>query len=97
MVSFGEGEPGGEGLVPEEGPDGRNGVGQGARALLEPGGEGPRGLHPEPDRGDVHVVVVAGEAEVHVYDLAFRYRLAGALDVLRYLQGTGEVVGRAEG
>src|SRR5215212_9917155 len=97
VVTIGEGQPGGEGFVPQERPYGGRGISQRSRALLQPRREGPRGLHPEPDRDNVNVVVVAGEAEVDVDDLATRYRLAGALDVLRYLEGTGEVVGRAEG
>src|SRR5215211_2401939 len=97
VVAVGEGQPGGEGFVFQERPDSGRGIGQRARTLLQPRGEGPRDLHPEPEGGDVHVVIVAGETEVNVDDLAFRYRPAGALDVLRYLERPGEVVGRTEG
>src|SRR5215211_7885550 len=96
VVTVGEGQSGGEGFVLQERPDGGRRIGQRTRALLQPRGEGPRGLHPEPDGGDVHVVVVAGETEIDVDDFAFRYRPAGALDVLRYPERSGEIVGCTE-
>src|SRR5215217_6241978 len=97
VVTLGEGQPGGEGFVPQERSDGGHGIGQRTRAFLQPRRESPRGLNPESDGGHVHVVVVASETEVYVDDLAIRYRIAGALDVLRYLQRPGEIVGRTEG
>src|ERR671910_645649 len=60
VVTFGEGQPGGEGFVTQERLDGGCGIGQRTRAPFQPRGEGPRGLHAEPDGSDVHVVVVAG-------------------------------------
>src|SRR5918997_1414533 len=89
VVTVGEGQPGREGFVPQERLDSGSGIGQRTRALLQPRRESPRGLNPEPDGGHVHVVVVASETEVYVDDLAMRYRIAGALDVLRYLQRPG--------
>src|SRR5215204_4829742 len=97
VVTFGEGQPGGEWFVLQKRPDGGHGIGQRTRAFLQPRRESPRGLNPESDGGHVHVVVVASETEVYVDDLAIRYRIAGALDVLRYLQRPGEIVGRTEG
>src|SRR5215203_2864255 len=97
VVTVGEGQPGEEGFVPQERPDGGHGIGQRTRAFLQPRRESPRGLNPESDGGYVHVVVVASETEVYIDDLAIRYRIAGALDVLRYLQRPGEIVGRTDG
>src|SRR5215207_4072447 len=97
VVTVGEGQPGGEGFVPQERLDGGRRIGQRTRAFLQPRGESPRGLNPESDGGHVHVVVVASETQVYVDDLAIRYRIAGALDILRNLQRPGEIVGRTEG
>src|ERR687898_283677 len=97
VVTVGEGQPGGEGFVPQERLDRSRGISQRTRAPFQPRGEGPRGLHAEPDGGDVHVVVVAGETEIYVDNLAFRYRPASTLDVLRYPEGPGKVIGRTEG
>src|SRR5215211_208970 len=97
VVTVGEGQPGGEGFVPQERSDGGHGIGQRTRAFLQPRRESPRGLNPESDGGHVDVVVVASKTEVYIDDLAMRYRVAGALDVLRYLQRPGEIVGRTEG
>src|SRR5215208_7848999 len=97
VVPFREGQLGGERFVFEESPNGGHRIGQGTRALLQPGREGPRGLHTEAHRRDVHVEIVPGEAEVDVDHLAVRYELAGFLDVLGDVERPGEVVGRAEG
>src|SRR5215213_8016864 len=94
VVTVGEGQPGGEGFVPQERLDSGSGIGQRTRAFLQPRRESPRGLNPEPDGGHVHVVVVASETEIYVDDLTMRYRIAGAPAVLRYLQSPGEIVGR---
>src|SRR5215210_2176132 len=97
VVAVGEGHPGGEGFVFQERLDGGRGVGQRTRAPLQPRGEGPSRLHTEPDGGDVHVVIVAGQTEVDVDEFALRYCLAGTRDVLGNTQRAGEIVGRAEG
>src|SRR5918995_7010579 len=89
VVLVREGQPGGERFVFEESPDGRHGIGQGTRALLQPGREGPRGHHTEAHRRDVYVEIVPGEAEVDVDHLAVHYELAGFLDILGDVERPG--------
>src|SRR5215204_5817847 len=95
VVTVREGQAGREGLVLEEGPDGGHGVRQWSGALFQPRGERPRCLHRETHGGDVNVIVVTGEAEVNVDDLAAGYSLARPFDVERYFERPREVVGGA--
>src|SRR3712207_7563463 len=76
VVSVGEREPSGEWLVLEEGLQSCHRVGQRAYALLELGRELTCHLHPQADRGHVHVEVVPRErSEEHTSELQSRQYL----------------------
>src|SRR5918998_6300291 len=97
VVAVGEDEAGGERFVAQERLDRGHRVGERPDVLFDPRRQSLRRPHAEAHGGDVDVVIVAGEPEVHVDDLAVGYRLAGAVHVRRYLKRAREVVRRAEG
>jgi hypothetical protein len=83
--------------VSHERLDRRDRVGQRPDVLFRPRRQRLRSPDPEANRGDVHVIVVPREAEVHVHDLAVRNSLAGLVHVRGDPERAREVVGRTEG
>ncbi len=96
VVPVRKGEPRPEGFVLEKGFYGGHRVRRRARGLLEARRQRPRHPGGETDGGQVDVVVVPGESEVYVDELAVGYRLAGTVEVARDAQGAREVIRGAE-